>query len=282
MFGNMSRRLANGLLLADRLNFGHLIVPNNVIFFRGLFREGLHNVSSNLKVWFGIHPRPKTNSIDALLTTNLLRSLPPSTTESRDRETMAWSRLRALLELTVPTVGSGPSVLTIHVRGGDVFGERKPSNYGQPPLSFYKLVINSTRWESVLLVIQDRSNPVVQGIIDFCKEKKLPIQVQNEHLNDDLARLLGAQNLVAGRGTFSPAVAGLSPHCKKVFFFEDKCSLVPSKPGVEMIRTFDHRGQYRSAVLNNNWENSPTQREMMITYPESSLTMERRGEEAPG
>ena len=282
MFGNMSRRMANGLLLADRLNFGHLVVPDNVIFFRGLFREGVHQTSSNLRVWFGNYPRPATNSISALVTTNLLRSLSLPQTESRDIQNAAWAKLRDLLEPTVPTVGSGPNALTIHVRGGDVFGERKPPNYGQPPLSFYKLVINSNRWENVLLVIQDRSNPVVQGIIDYCNEKNLPIQVQNEHLNEDLTKLLGAQNLVAGRGTFAPAVAGLSPHCKKVFFFEDKCALVPSKPNVEMIRIVDHSGQYRSAILKNNWENSPAQREMMMTYPVSSLAMESLGEESPG
>ena len=274
-FGNMSRRMANGLLVAHQLNLGHLVVPDNVIFSRGLYREGRTQVASNLLVWFGNKPRMGANSIDALLTTNLLRPQSiPQQTASEDGGSLAWSRLRDLLQPTVPSKGTGENSLTIHVRAGDVFGERKPPTYGQPPLAFYKLVINSRSWENLLLVVEDFGNPVAQGIVDYCNEKNLSIAVQNESLNEDLFWLLSAQNLVAGRGSFATAVAGLSPHCKTVFYFEDKCVLVPTKPEVEMIRIVDRSGQYRSAILKDNWENSPTQREMMISYPLSSLVME--------
>ena len=274
MFGNMVRRMANGLLLSSALSAGNLIVPKKVIFYRGLFSEDSVQTELGPRVWFGVAPRFWENHVDLLITTDLFRGLPMMEEHSSQIIDDSWSALRKLLVPEVPVKSSGSNVLTIHVRAGDVFGPRKPAAYGQPPLAYYRLIIDARDWQRVVLVYQDMSNPVVQGLIDFCQSKNLPLTIQSRNLPEDLTTLLGAENIVAGRGSFIPAIAGLSPHCKTVYYFEDKMNVIPSVPGVQKIKVSDRVGVYRRSVLSKNWENTESQRDLMMTYPVASLTIE--------
>jgi len=270
----MIRRMGNVLLVAQAFEVGHLVVPKGVIFYRGLLAEALATTRGGLRIWFGVQPRMVHNQIDALVTTDFFRSFPHVESLSEKSADDAWRSLRNLLVPQVPTSSSGAKVLTIHVRGGDVFGPRKPARYGQPPFSYYQLILESQKWERVDLVYQDMFNPVVSIIIDYCRAHKLHLETQSSNLPADLTTLLGAENLVAGRGSFIPAVVGLSPHCKNVYYFEDKMKVIPSVSGINLVRVRDATGDYRSRVLSNNWENSLEQRQLMTTYPLSSVVME--------
>lgn len=274
MFGNMVRRMANAFLLAHEWGIGHLIVPRKVIFYRGLLSERFSTYDEGLNVWFGVTPRFRKNRVDALVTTNLFQSRPGFEESSAESLKLSWERVRGLLESEVPLSSSGAQVLTIHVRSGDVFGSRKPAGYGQPPFSYYKLIMESRKWDAVVMVYQDMENPVAEMIVNYCQAKKLPLDMQSSDLPADLTLLLGAETLVAGRGTFIPAVVGLSPHCRTVYYFEDKMNVIPSVPGVQVIKVRDDSGDYRARVLNNNWENSAEQRDLMVSYPMSSLVIE--------
>ena len=86
---------------------------------------------------------------------------------------------------------------------------------------------------------------------------------------------MGAHTLVAGRGTFLPAIVGLSPHVKRVYFFEDKFSLQPPRNGFDIYRVVDGTGDYKKSVLAGNWENRADQRAMMTSYPVSHLVLEK-------
>lgn len=273
MFGNMIRRMGNAFLIAQHLKLGHLIVPKGIIFYRGLLGEKLHQTRKGLHVWFGVVPRVTRNSVDALITTDLFRSFSAFEEQSTELLRDSWEALRGLLVPQIPVTSTGPNVVTIHIRSGDVFGSRKPASYGQPPFAYYQLILESRKWERVDLVYQDMSNPVVSLIMDYCRAHKLPLHTQSSDLSTDLTLLLGAENLVAGRGSFIPAVVGLSPHCTTVYYFEDKMNLIPSVPGVRVFQVQDTSGDYRSRVLSNNWQNTPEQREMMTSYPLSSLVM---------
>jgi hypothetical protein len=135
------------------------------------------------------------------------------------------------------------------------------------PFPTTQLILESQKWERVHLVYHDMSNPVVPLIMDYCRAHKLLLETQSSDLPTDLTTLLGAENLVAGRGSFIPAVVGLSPHCKNVFYFEDKTNVIPSVSGINVFQVRDATGDYRSHVLSNNWENSSEQRQLMTTYP---------------
>lgn len=273
-FGNMVRRLANALQTTYHLGCRDLIVPRDVIFHEEIFANTIYDVGNSKKVWFGVEPSRQRNNINAIITHHFFTSTTEKSAETIQSANVAWAGLRKLLQGYEITKNTGERWLTIHLRSGDVFGSRDAKGYGQPPLAFYKLILGSDEWEGVTLVYQDTSNPVVLALGAYCSSRGIKVSNQSGTIREDLGVLLSAKTLVAGRGTFIPGVAGISPYCNKVFYFEDKCNLVPKRAGIELIKVTDKDGAYRSAILSNNWFNTAEQRELMLSYPISSLAME--------
>ena len=274
MFGNMTRRLANGLSLASLEGFGSIVIPKRAIFQGDVFRDGIHHAEDSPTVFLGVEPRASSNPVQLLLQVDLFKNRGidhSGTTQVIDR---AWEFLHNILRESPSSKKAIAKSLTVHLRGGDVFGPRKPRTYGQPPLSFYELVLNDEGWEEVTIVHQDSLNPVLPGLVKLCEQRGITPRVVSGSLAHDISVLLESSFLVAGRGTFVPAVAGLSRRCTKLFFFEDKCNLVPRRSGIDVVRVVDSVGTYRERVLSQNWENSLEQRKLMTTYPLSSLVME--------
>ena len=168
----------------------------------------------------------------------------------------------------------GEQDLVIHVRGGDVFGEPAPVKYGQPPLSFYTFILSSTEWSRVVLVSEDRKNPVLDQLVSHCKEQGIPCDTFSDDLLSDLHVLAGAQNLVVATGSFGRAAIACSDHIRAVYEFEHTGFLYPLPPGVRLHRVIDGSGQYRREVLSNNWLNTAKQRSMMLAFPQSHLRWE--------
>jgi len=228
MFGNMSRRLANSLAIADSLGLAAVVVTRPVIFHGGIFAEKIHSFLTGPFLYFGQAPTASANPIEVLLTHDLFSDfgLEKCAPQSVDR---AWDLARRSLGVFAAATPGPTPHLTIHVRGGDVFGPRKPQTYGQPPLAFYELALGARKWSGVTVVHQDLLNPVIPGIFSFCETLGIDVSSQSGTIQEDLTILLGATHLVAGRGTFAPAVAGLGKDCQEVFYFEDKCCRCSSK-----------------------------------------------------
>ena len=274
MFGNMTRRLANGLSLASLEGYGSIVIPHRVIFQGDVFREGVHRNDDFPTVYLGAEPRASSNPLDFLIDVNLFEDLGIGHGGPKREVDRAWEVLHAMLLKTSVPRNPNNKGLTVHLRGGDVFGPRKPRAYGQPPLSFYELVLNNDEWEEVTIVHQDLLNPVLPELVRLCEQRGIRPRLVSGSLADDISVLLESFCLVAGRGTFVPAIAGLSRLCRKLYFFEDKCNLVPRRSGIEVVRVVDSVGTYRQKLLSRNWEDTPQQRDMMLSYPLSSLAWE--------
>ncbi len=183
--------------------------------------------------------------------------------------------------------------LTIHIRSGDIFVGDQTGNraYRQPPLSFYTLVIGRMRAEGriarVRLVFEDRGNPCVDALEAWLGERAISVRVQCGTLRDDMSALLDAPHLVFGYGTFGYAVCRLSRRIETVHFFKPELggcyAHIPSIARVFAVS--DEDGAYIQAgevgVASGAWDNSPEQREMMLTYPEDALSIETVGGAAP-
>jgi len=274
-FGNMTRRLVAGLLIADVLNLGHVIVPRSAEFQAGIYPRGVHTPSEKLRFWLWSTQRPTlpgpTRKVRVLHKRDLLIGPHLEAVLVRQQATKAWADLFSLL-VNKPELPKLPnSHLVIHLRGGDVFGPRKPASYGQPPLAFYERILDHERWSAVTVVHEDSKNPLLKPLLESCTARKIPVTTQSEKARDDIAVLLLASTLAAGRGTFMPAVVGLSRNVERVFYFHDKFPLHPPVAGVETIRISDKEGTYVRDVLSNNWKNSEYQRDLMLTYPQGNL-----------
>lgn len=179
--------------------------------------------------------------------------------------------LREALGLT-ETDPSPDGVLTIHLRGGDIFGRDPHRDYGQPPLSFFLKVLESQSWKSITLVTEDDCNPCIEGILRWCEERQVPFTLTGqESVKVAVSELGSAKNVVLSSGTFGPAALFLYPLNRRVYFFgHTRHPLLCTARG-ELSRVADQEGKYIKDVMSGNWTNSPTQRQLMTSYPQGYL-----------
>lgn len=163
------------------------------------------------------------------------------------------------------------TTLVIHIRGGDVFSSPKPHlKYGQPPAAFYEAAIQIEKPEKVIVVSEDDGNPCVNWLFGFLGERGLPFDFHlGRSLEDDLDLLLRAPALCASRGTFCEAIAGLSQHLTRLYFFGSDS---PHFGGLSITQVADKSGDYWAAVCADNWAATPEQLSLMLTYSIKNLS----------
>jgi hypothetical protein len=167
--------------------------------------------------------------------------------------------------------------LHIHIRSGDIFSTWVAPHYPQPPLAFYKLVIQrllaEKRITSIKMVFENRLNPVIPALEAYIAEIGVPLTTQSGTLADDVAALVNARYLVFGLGTFGPGVCHLSDHVEQVFYF---ASGWPQHfRGISTIgkitEVVDVAGAYTKV---GEWDNSPERRALMLDYPAENLAFD--------
>ena len=165
--------------------------------------------------------------------------------------------------------------LYIHIRAGDIFTKATPHPlYGQPPLAFYTCLLRLEPWEKVVLVFENRHNPVIDALMAFLASECIPYEIQSRQLDADAARLLEAENIVIGRGTFVYPMLCISEKVRRVFYFEtdgaDEWGLYQS--GIQFVQVIDKAGTYRDSVL-KRWLNNAEQRALMLNYSDANLAL---------
>ena len=106
--------------------------------------------------------------------------------------------------------------LVIHMRGGDILRQSPPphSVYVQPPLSFYKKVIEDCPLKKIIILTEDIPNPcakIIANAYDNCK-------IQSSKLLDDVSTFLQATHVCFNTsGTFGETLALMSPNIKAAY-----------------------------------------------------------------
>jgi hypothetical protein len=137
--------------------------------------------------------------------------------------------------------------LVISIRSGDIFSPSFFKNGGhrayiQPPLSFYKNIIENNIFDRIFLVAEDRRNPVINSLIELRPNIILIINDNDQNINIDksayinqstvfdLSLLLNAYNLVLPNGTWGTIIASLNKKVKNIyctnFWFNDHNELI--------------------------------------------------------
>ena len=160
--------------------------------------------------------------------------------------------------------------LVIHIRAGDVFRDGEVPGYGQPPLAYYLKILGSRPWAAVSVVFEDASNPVIAPLVEHGRRSPVDCDIVSGQLEHDVAFLLRARTLVAGRGTFIPAVSALSKYAEVVYCFERSLGAVGGKR-LQVKPVIDVSGAYVRSVMNYNWTNSEEQRKLMLEYAVDDL-----------
>ena len=162
--------------------------------------------------------------------------------------------------------------LTIHVRGGDVFSDNPEELYGQPPWAFYQRVLESQKWNRVIMVTEDEANPVVTRITDWCVLRGTPLRRTGDSFTSAIEAISQGTHLVGGTGTFLGAIIYLSGGTRVLYQFEVDGSPFICHKQVSVLTVRDEAGEYVESIMRGNWKNTPVQRDLMISYPLSKLS----------
>ena len=176
--------------------------------------------------------------------------------------------------------------LVIHIRSGDIFTSRNVhQDYGQPPLSYYMLVINHFKPMSITLVYEDESNPVISELRRLLSMQGIPCSVSSSNLREDLKVIMKSSALVIGRGTFALGALCFSNNLKHLYSFSSTFEKDPyfrlhlselgNDFGVSKWDVQDKVGVYIRSMCDGNWINSDSQRKLMIDYLPENLTLQK-------
>ena len=106
--------------------------------------------------------------------------------------------------------------LFIHIRSGDIFIYPHPS-YSQPPLCFYRKILNNNKYKKVYLISQSDNNPIIEKLI---KEYPSIIHFKNS-IKKDISFLVNAYNLVASVSTFFISIIELNYNLRYVWDYNN-------------------------------------------------------------
>jgi hypothetical protein len=177
-----------------------------------------------------------------------------------EAEYPTWSQCKDYAALVKPLVLREPPSFTneqlsqdlfVHIRGGDVFGPSPHNLYVQPPLAYYLAIFSKHVNLRVHLICEDIRNPVVGAL----EKRGYPVYLLP--LKQTIAVFLHAAHIVAGFGTFVPALSLLG---------NPTCLYVPAHETCRMVSPGAIRASIPNYIPVGEWRGSEEQRQFMLTY----------------
>ena len=160
----------------------------------------------------------------------------------------------------------GADTCLIHIRSGDEFSPKHPSHpaYVQPPLNYYKKIINETQHlykKYIIITEPDCKNPCLRLLDGYLN--KVQIILNTSFV--DYTYLLKFQNIILSRSSFSDSAIFLSPNIKTVYFWNyghilGNTSLIPKHI---TLNSYNLTTNY---IKMGEWTHSPPQLKLMISY----------------
>ncbi len=163
-----------------------------------------------------------------------------------------------------------PETLVINMRSGrDIFRTEPPpqNDYMQPPLSFYKHVIESHGYDDCLIVTEaDRQNPCIDALMKWNSSIRLRTHTT---VIGDARTLLSAKHLVTCHSTFSWCLALMSRNLTTLY-----------QPGRCQIRGVDdidiHTYEFSGYISPGEWTASPDQLDRMLSHSTNDIRVTHR------
>ena len=108
--------------------------------------------------------------------------------------------------------------LYIYIRGGDIFRRLNKSvaHYSQPPLCFYKKILNEFVFSKAIIISEDTSNPVIPMLL---KEYSY-IKYNKNNIKLDISYLANSYNIVSATSSFILSIIKLNQNLKFLWEYD--------------------------------------------------------------
>lgn len=118
----------------------------------------------------------------------------------------------------LPKVKVNSDELYIYIRGGDIFRclNKTNKNYTQPPLCFYKKVLNQFIFKKYTIISEDILNPVIQILL-----KEFPyIKYNRNNIKLDISYLANSYNIISATSAFILSIIKLNKNLKFLWEYD--------------------------------------------------------------
>jgi len=177
-----------------------------------------------------------------------------------DKQRIASQYLLPILEYAPPVNVDFDNTLFIHIRSGDIFSEARPHClYAQPPLDYYKKIIEANAQKKLFVVYEDDANPVVNAL----KECYPSGNFVSLPLNETIGVFIKAKYIVSGFGTFIYSILLMNTGFQTIY--------APRSMKKEYYQD-DVRAKYIDLPgYITRWKNTEEQRAIMLTYNSANI-----------
>ena len=163
--------------------------------------------------------------------------------------------IKNIINLNLDNIEINKNDLFIHIRSGDVFKINQHSYYVQPPLIFYKNIIQN--YQKTNIIYEDEKNPCVNEL------KKLNnVNMLNTDIEQTLREFLKATYLAIGFGTFGLLLYIMNPNLKKIYMPLYVYEEMPKGDYGIQVELID----LPNYIKCGEWKSTPEQLDLMINY----------------
>ena len=181
---------------------------------------------------------------------------------------MRLSIIREEILNNIPKYKANLEDLYINIRSGDIFLDKIHPDYSQPPLCFYKKIINESNYTNINIVSNGHENPVVDELLKIYPK----IKYLHESVEGDISIIINAYNLIMPESTFTWTLIRLNNNLLNLYIYE--LISYNSRKIYDLI-TYDTRNinanmyimeashKYKK-IMEKKWANSKIQLELML------------------
>ena len=135
----------------------------------------------------------------------------------------------------------------------------------QPPLIFYKNIIESRKWKKIIIISEDKLNPCIDVLL---KQYNNIYYFGENTLEKDIYELFKSTNLVMGNGTFIISLSIFMPHLEKLYYSDDYDNDMKYFLDIHQknkIHYYEYKNYYEQIISLKN-KNMNEVKKIMINY----------------
>ena len=213
---NKTLLFINTIILNTICNFGNcLILLNKLLFYCEII--GCKNIVLNKDFYWFIKNNITIKELNLSISVNEYKNYNKNSSLIYDSFDLLYfsfnfkpeiriTYLRDEILCNIPHIDINENDLYIHIRSGNVFNHSTHINYPQPPLCFYRNILNYFKFRQIYIIAKDTRNPIINKLL---KEYPIIIFLQDT-LEKHISLLINAYNIVNSISSFVNSIIQLN------------------------------------------------------------------------